>query len=279
MRPSSDSGEYLEITSNSNKVSSGLRDLWRQRELLGLLVHREIFARYRQSFLGVFWIVIEPLAILAIMTAVFSLFLRVDTGGVPYPLFAFTALVPWMLFSKTLTSSSSSLDKNLSLAAKARVSRLTFPVSESIRELVDSAVLIFVLVAFSIFLGYPLSAKILIAFPLFMAIATLALGIGLWIAGLMVRVRDFRFVLAIAIQAGLYATPIFYPPNVVPEQFQAVYQLNPMYWAVMASRNIFLDSPFLATPSLLYSMLFAAAIAFAGFYLFNFMQRTAIDVQ
>ncbi len=244
------------ITSEKSVWALPLDEIWRYRELMRLLVRRHIVSRYTQMALGPLWAVLEPLLLLTMLTFVFGAVLRVDTGGYPYPVYAFAGLIPWWLFSKTVISVAGSLQENMGLISKIYFPRLILPVANTVRELFDGLVTLCLLIAFSWVFGFPPQLKTILLIPLMMIVSVGACGIGMWFASIAVRFRDFRPFLTVVLQAGLYLTPILYSAAMFPTQFQYLYKLNPMYWAVETSRWILLDQTlvidFYFTISMLY---------------------------
>ncbi len=254
-------------------------EAWERRELLRVFVWRSIVSRYRQMVLGLLWSVFEPLALLVIMTVVFGFILRTPTEGIPYPVFAFSGLLPWMLFSRSAMASSSSLVDNMGLVSKVYFPRILLPLAALIREAIDIAIMVLILVILAAFYGY-FPGPLLLALPLaLLGAMAFALGIGLWLASVTVRFRDLRPVLAITLQLGMYASPILYSPSLVPERWQALYRSNPMYWAIEASRSALLGRPFTVTPELGFALLFVLLLLLSGVLVFSSQERAAVDVQ
>lgn len=267
------------IESRHGRFELPLRETWQRRELLRVFVWRAIAARYRQMALGILWSVLEPMALLGMTTIVFGLLLRAPTNGYPYPVFAFAGLLPWTLFSRATLASAGSLLENLALISKVYFPRLLLPLAAAAREAVDVSVTLAIVVLFAWGFGFAPSWRLLVL-PLVLA-GTLvcALAIGLWTASVMVRFRDLRPVLTIALQLGLYASPILYAPSVVPAALRPVYELSPMYWAIQASRFALLGQPFEPTASFAASLALVAVLFVSGLYVFSAHERYAVDVQ
>lgn len=271
--------EPYRIVERQAGVRIGFGDVWQRRELLGMLAQRQIAARYRQMLLGVAWLALEPIAQLAMLTIVFGFLLRVDTGGYPYPVFAFTALTGWWLFSKTLMAVAGSLQDNIGLISKVYFPRLILPIAATMKELFDSGVMVAILVALSMIYGYVPGIKVLALVPLLAYAALIGLGIGLWIATFMVRFRDIRPMMGLVLQAGMYGTPIVYPVHLVPERFAYAYQLNPMYWVVELSRWALLDKPVEITAPFFWSLGFVCVTVYGGLLVFSKSEKIVVDVQ
>jgi lipopolysaccharide transport system permease protein len=178
------------------------RDLWRYRELFGLLAWRDLLVRYKQTVVGVAWSLIRPLVTMLVLTLVFSKFGKMPSGGVPYPLLVFTGLLPWQFFSNALSESGTSLVNNANLISKIYFPRLIVPASSVITTLVDfliSAIFLVILMAYYHFVP-PINVLFL---PVFVLLAFLAsFGAGLWISALMVEYRDFKVIVPFVVQFG-----------------------------------------------------------------------------
>ncbi|RLJ68010.1 ABC transporter permease [Sulfurisoma sediminicola] len=271
--------ESYRVVEPQTGVRIGFGDVWQRRELLGMLFQRQIAARYRQMLLGVVWLALEPMAQLAMLTIVFGFLLRVDTGGYPYPLFAFSAMTGWWLFSKTLMSVAGSLQDNIGLISKVYFPRLILPLAATMKELFDGGVMVVILVGLSMLYGYLPTAKIVVLVPLFAYAALIGLGVGLWIATVMVRFRDVRPMMGLVLQAGMYATPIVYPATLVPERFAYAYQFNPMYWVVELSRWALMDKPVDIAPPFFWSLGFVCVTVYGGLMVFAKTEKIVVDVQ
>ncbi len=270
--------EHL-IAADAGGISLGLAELWRQRELVWIFTQRQIFVRYRQMALGIFWVALEPLANLLMMTAVFGMLLRVDTGKYPYVVFAFAGIMPWLLFSKATTAAANSLADNMGLISKVYFQRLLLPVAGIVRELFDSAIVFVILVLLAWIFGFPPTTKLLLAPVILIYTSAFALAVGLWLASIMVPFRDIRPLLGLVLQAGMYATPVLYPPNLVPHALMPYYQLNPMYWTIELFRWLLLDRPAMFTASFGYSIGAVVVALLTGLIVFANGQKRVVDVQ
>jgi lipopolysaccharide transport system permease protein len=267
------------IRVGSSGLSLGIASLWRRRELVWIFVRRHISVRYRQMALGVVWALLEPLAYLLLMSAVFGLLLRVDTGEVPYVVFAFAGLMPWLLFNKATTAAAQSLVENMGLISKVYFPRLLLPVAGITREAFDSIIVFVLLVILAWFFGYPPGWKLLLAPLVLLYVAINALTVGLWLACAMVPFRDLRPLLALLLQAGMYATPVVYPPSLVPARALQYYQLNPMYWPIEIFRWLLLDQPLVLTGSFWVSLGLAVVALIGGLVIFSAGEKRVVDVQ
>jgi lipopolysaccharide transport system permease protein len=256
-----------------------LRELYLYRELMWVFVKRGIFTRYRQMALGITWSFLEPLGLLLLMSIVFGYLIRVPTEGYPFPVFVATALIPWMYFSKSTNAAANSLHEQIAIISKIYFPRLIIPVAAVIREFFDSLVLFVILILLNLGFGFAPTWRVALM-PLLLVYITLpALGLGLAVSSISVKYRDFRPLLTIALQAGFYATPIFYPGELVPARILPFYQLNPMYWGVEFSRWIMLGRSVTVTPSLFVSLALSVALIIFGYYAFATNERDVVDAQ
>ncbi len=229
--------------------------------------------------LGLFWALFEPLALLLIMTLVFGRLLHVDTGGYPYPVFAFAGLIPWLLFSRASTAASSSLVDNMGVISKVEIPRLILPIVAVLREGFDSTIMVLILFVLAAAYGYFPTINLLVVPFLFVYTLIAALVVGLWLAAIMVPFRDVRPLLSLALQAGMYATPIVYPPTLVPPSILPYYQLNPMYWCVEFFRWVLLRREVTLTSSFYVSIAIVMTFLVCGLVIFNAGQKKIVDVQ
>lgn len=217
-------------------VSLQLRALWEYRELLYFLVWRDVKVRYKQTALGVAWIVLQPVVGMVVFSILFGGLLKVPSGDVPYPIFAYAALLPWNYFASSLSRSSTSVVGSAHLITKVYFPRLVIPISGVLSGLVDFAVAFLVLIA--LMAGYgiaPTPAVVLL--PAFLLLAMLtALGFGLWLSALNVRFRDVNYLIPFLVQIWMYCAPVVYGSTLIPERFRLLLGLNPMTGAVEGFR-------------------------------------------
>lgn len=213
-----------------------LRDLWAYRELLYFLVWRDIKVRYKQTALGAAWAIIQPVMTMVVFSVFFGRLAKVPSDGIPYPVFAFAALLPWQLFAFALTESSNSLVGSQNLITKVYFPRLVIPLSSVLAGVVDFAIAFVVLLIMMGFYGIRPTAAV-VWLPLFVlfAIAT-ALSVGLWLSALNVKYRDVRYTIPFLTQFWMFATPVAYSSTLVPAKWRAWYGLNPMAGVVEGFR-------------------------------------------
>jgi lipopolysaccharide transport system permease protein len=259
-------------------VSLGLQNLWEYRELLYFLVWRDIKVRYKQTVLGAAWAILQPFLTMVVFSIFFGRLARVPSDGLPYPLFAYTALLPWQLFAQALTGSGNSLVANQQLITKVYFPRLVIPISATLSGLVDFCIAFLVLVGMMFYYKIVPTAAVL-TLPLFLllAIAT-ALGVGLWLSALNVKYRDVRHTIPFLTQFWLFATPIAYSSSLVPKWIRPFYGLNPMAGVVEGFRWALLGKKEGPGPLVLVSALAVVVLLVGGLVYFRRMEKTFADI-
>jgi len=255
------------------------QDIWRYRELFAFLAWRDILARYKQTVIGIAWSVIRPLFTMVVFTIIFGKIAKLPSGGVPYPILVFTAMLPWQFFSNSLSDASNSLIMNANLLTKVYFPRLIMPASSVIVSFVDFLISFAILALLMIWYQFVPSWRI-IMLPLltFLAIAA-AMGSGLWLASFNVKYRDFRIVVPFIVQIGLYISPVGFSSNVVPEQWRFLYSLNPMVgvidgfrWAILGGESN------LYRPGFVVSTVIVIILCLSGIWYFRKTEQTFADV-
>ena len=262
-------------------ASLQLKALWEYRELLGFLVWRDVKVRYKQTALGVTWIILQPVVSMVIFTILFGYLLQAPSNGAPYPIFAYAGLLPWNYFAGSLTRSSQSLVGSANLITKVYFPRLVIPISGVLGELVDFAVSSVVLgILMLIYRIAPTANIIWLPFFLLLAMAT-ALGFGLWLAALNVRYRDVNYLVPFLVQIWMYLTPVIYSVTLIPEQYRWLLALNPMTGVVEGFRWALLGGVMAVEPP---GALFAVSVAISllvlvtGAIFFRSTERTFADI-
>jgi lipopolysaccharide transport system permease protein len=259
-------------------VSLRLGALWRFRELLYFLIWRDVKVRYKQTLLGAAWAILQPLLTMIVFSIFFGKLARMPSDGVPYPLFAYVALVPWTFFANGLTLSSNSLVSNQTLLRKVYFPRLVIPVSAVASGLLDFAIAFVVLLGLAARYGVTPTANILWLPVLVLLALVTALGVGLWFAALNVLYRDIQYIVPFLVQVWLYATPIVYPSSLVPERWRTLYAINPMVGVVEGFRWTLLGSGTAPGPMILVSATAALATLIGGLFFFRRMEKSFSDV-
>jgi lipopolysaccharide transport system permease protein len=259
-------------------LNLGVKELWEYRELLYFLTWRDIKVRYKQTALGASWAILQPLMTMMVFSLFFGKLADMPSDGVPYPIFSFTALVPWTFFAYALNQSANSLVQSSNLIKKVYFPRLAVPIASVLSGLADFAISFVVLILMMLYFDIVPSWKI-VFLPLLVLLAlTTSLGVGLWMAALNVRYRDVRYVLPFLTQFWLFATPIAYPATLLPEVWRPVYSLNPMVGVVEGFRWALLGTDTAPGPILLVSTFAAIVMMLLGTYNFRRMEKSFADL-
>lgn len=254
------------------------RDLWRYRELFYFLAWRDILVRYKQTVIGVAWAALKPVLTVTILTFVFGRMARLVPPEYPAPLYIFCGMLPWGFFATAFSESGSSLVSNAGMISKVYFPRLVVPFSSVITSFVDFMISMVIMAIFMVYFQFVPGWSIL-ALPVFIVLAfAAAFGGGLWISALMVRYRDFRFIVPFVVQLGLYISPVAYDVAKVPEAWRPLYALNPMVgvisgfrWAILGEENVY-------PPSYYMSVIVVLLLIATGITYFRKTERTFADV-
>ena len=268
----------LHIAPSKGWVSLKLKELWEYRELLYFLTWRDLKVRYKQTALGAAWAIIQPFFTMVVFSLFFGRLAKVPSDGVPYPIFSFTALVPWTFFANGLTQSSNSLVGSANLITKVYFPRLAIPISSVLSGIVDFVLAFAVLLAMMLYYGIIPTVNVL-WLPLFLLLALIAsLGVGLWLSALNVEYRDVRYVVPFITQFWLFITPIAYPSSLLPEPWRTLYGLNPMVGVVEGFRWALLGTKTAPGPLIAVSSTAALVILVTGAFYFRRMEKTFADI-
>jgi lipopolysaccharide transport system permease protein len=272
----------IKIRPSTPIYSLELDQLWEYRELLFFLIWRDVTVLYKQTLIGAAWAIIQPTMTMVIFTVVFSRFAKVSSEGFPYPIFAFTALLPWQYFANAVNRSGVSLVGSSNLISKVYFPRLIIPISAAIAPIVDFCIAFFILIGMMLFYGIQPTLHLLLL-PLFLLIAFVtALGVGLWISALHVRYRDVGHAMPFLIQLWLYASPVAYSINTVTQNFspfwQWVYSLNPMVAVVEGFRWALLGTEYPPIAPILISMGMVLIMLITGLVFFKRTESIFADV-
>lgn len=255
-----------------------LGDLWRYRELLYFLAWRDIKVRYKQTVLGVAWVILQPVLTMLIFSLIFGRIAGLPSEGVPYPVFVFTGLVPWQLFAYALTQSSSSLVVDQHLVTKIFFPRLVIPVASVVAGLLDFCISLVVLLVLLLVYRIPLTPRLL-TLPLFTLLAlAAAIAVGLWLSALNVQYRDVRYALPFITMFWMYATPIAYSSTLIPAPWRLLYSLNPMVGVVEGFRWALLDVETVVSPVVFLSAGIVLLLLVGGLFYFKRMEDRFADV-
>lgn len=254
-------------------------DLWRYRELFLFFVWRDLLVRYKQTIVGVSWSLIRPLLTVLVLTVVFGRLSKMPTGGYPYPAIVLCGMLPWQFFSSAMSECGNSLVSNSNMISKVYFPRLVITVSSVITSLTDffiASIFFIVMMAW-----YRITPPIqIVALPAFIFLVVgAAVGVGVWLAALMVEYRDFRFIVPFLVQFGLYLSPVGFQTSVVPVQYRLLYSLNPMVgiidgfrWSLLGSNSA------VYWPGVALAFLEVVWLLGSGIWYFRRTERTFADV-
>jgi len=267
--------EYL--ISPSKGLQVNLKELWHYRELLYFLTWRDVKVRYKQTVLGAAWAVIQPFMTMLVFSIFLGKLANIPSDGLPYPLFAYTALVPWMFFSNSLNMSSNSLVQNANMLKKIYFPRLIIPISTILSGVVDFFVAFLVLLVMMGYYGIVPTTNIAwLPFLLVLEIVT-ALGVGLWLSAMNVQFRDVRYVVPFLTQFWLFATPIAYPSSLIPDPWRTIYGINPMVGVVEGFRWALLGTQTAPGLMVIISSFVSLILVTTGIFYFSRMEKTFAD--
>ncbi|MGD8562729.1 MAG: ABC transporter permease, partial [Desulfarculaceae bacterium] len=268
----------IEIKPRRGWGSLGLAELWQFRELLYFLIWREVKGRYRQMALGPLWIILKPFVTMVVFSIIFGRLAKLPSDGIPYPLFAYSGLLPWQLFAVATGKSAASLVTNMGVISKVYFPRLVVPLATACSGLVDFCMSFLILVGMMLFYGvYP--GWNLVFLPAFLVLATAAaLAVGLCLATLAVKFRDVSFGVEHALQVVMYLTPVVYASSLIPETWRTIYRLNPMTVVIEGFRWSLLGQ---GQPPDIISAASAGLVLvllFIGAHLFRRTERNIVDL-
>jgi lipopolysaccharide transport system permease protein len=273
----SDLEGYVQIEPATGWVSLRLRELWHYRELVYFLTWRDIKVRYKQTALGAAWAIIQPFFTMVVFSLFFGRLAKIPSDGVPYPIFAYVALVPWTFFANSLAQSADSLVGSANLIKKVFFPRLAIPISSVLSGVVDFCLAFAVLVAMMIFYGMVPTANVLWLVPLLLLALVTSLGVGLWLSALNVQYRDVRYVVPFIVQFWLFATPVAYPSSLLEQPWRTLYGINPMAGVVEGFRWALLGTVDPPGPMIAVSAAAALIVLIGGAYYFRRMETTFAD--
>jgi lipopolysaccharide transport system permease protein len=254
-----------------------LREVWDYRELLYFFVWRDVKIRYKQTAIGIAWVVLQPLLTMGVFTLFFGRLAKLPSEGLPYPVFYFAALVPWMYFSYALQSATNVVVENQRVITKVYFPRLVLPFSAVLSGLVDFAIGFVVLAMLTFAYGIrPTLAALWLPLLLLLAILT-ALGVGLWMSALNALYRDVRYVMPFVVQFWMFASPVAYPSTLVPERWRWLYGLNPMTGVIDGFRWALTGHGQPPGAVMLASAAMVALVLIGGLFFFQRMESTVAD--
>ena len=267
------------IKPTTGLAALNLRDLWVYRELVFFMIWRQLKVRYKQTALGALWAIIQPLMTMIVFNFIFGNVAKVPTDNIPYPIFSYTALLPWGLFTTALNQASRSLTTNQNMVTKIYFPRLVLPISSVLAGVVDFAIAFFILIGLMIYYNVSPAWNVLWTLPFFLLLSIIAaLGVSLWLSAINVQYRDVNYALPFLTQFWLFITPVAYSASVISEKWQLVYSLNPMAGVVNGFRWALLGSGTGPDLALWVSVIISLVILVTGLVYFRNMERTFADM-
>jgi len=265
-------------TDDSKRKIINWNEIWQYRDLFFFLVWRDVKTRYAQSILGVGWAIVQPVFSMIVFTIIFGNLAKVDSEGVPYAIFSYTALVPWTYFSSSLTSASGSLINSKNLITKIYFPRLVIPLAPVIGKLIDFGISFLILIGLMLWFGViPTIWSLMI--PVFVILMMLtAAGVGMWLTALSIQYRDISYGAGFFIQLLLYGSPVIYATSIIPEKYQILYALNPMVGVIEGFRAALLGTRLMPWNLIGVGSLMAVAFFLSGALYFRSMERYFADV-
>jgi len=268
----------LIIEKRSGPLDIDWSALWEYRELGYILIWRDVTVRYKQTAIGVAWVILQPLITMLIFTAIFSMLAKVPSDGVWYPVFSLTALLPWTYFSQAVTRSGESVVTNAKIVSKIYFPRLWLPLAMVVSPLIDFALSMILLFGLLLYAGIPLSWKV-VTLPAFILLAMLtALGLSLFTSAMNVKYRDVGHAIPFVIQIWMYLSPIVYPVSLVPEHWRWLYGLNPMAGVIEGFRWALLGRTAPDPVVMAESMVVLLLVVITGLVYFRKMERQFADI-
>lgn len=262
----------------SASLADCFKELWSYRELLVTLSWREVKIRYQQTVLGVFWAIAQPASLTIVFSIIFGKFAKIPTEGIPYPIFSYSALLPWTFFATALSFAVPSMVRERHILMKVYFPREICPLSSVFSPLVDFGITVLIFVGMMAFYRVPVTIHIFWVIPLFFIQLIFTIGISLFFSAVNARFRDVRYAVPLFLQLWMFATPIFYPVTFIPENYRILYMLNPMASIIDGYRRVIIKG---VRPELRYfllSALVSLVLFLLSYYYFKRQERKFIDV-
>ena len=260
------------------RLALHVKELFHYRDLLGMLAYRDYRVRYAQTVLGFSWALIQPLLTLLIFVLVFDKAVKVNTGNIPYPLFAVAGLWAWSYFSYVITQAGQSIVSSQALVTKIYFPRLIIPVSKGIVGFIDFIIVFFLLLLLMAWYRFFPGTNLIALLVLIVAVVLFSLATGIWFSALTIRFRDLQYVIPFLVQIGLYLSPVGYPSSQIPSEYKNFYYLNPMAGIIDGFRWCLFNAPLPETRFLVYSASIILLLFFSGIYYFQRTERVIADV-
>ena len=278
LTPSRSQRPTLVIRPTKGWVAPNIRELWKYRDLLWILIERDLKLLYKQTALGAIWVVLQPLIAAAIFAVIFGRVAKLPSDGAPYLLFVFCGLTVWTFFSQALQRAGNSLVRNSQLVSKVYFPRLILPLAHTLGAIVDFIVIFSVLLVLMGTYGYMPSLRLLVVPALLLLMISTATGVALWFSALSVKYRDCSYALPYFVQVWLYASPIIYPVSMVPAKWQTLFALNPAVGFIEGFRWAVLGRSAINTHILVITIVMSVLALMTGLFFFRRVERRFVDV-
>ena len=270
--------QSIKIINSKSEYFPNFKEIFEYKDLLYFLILKDIKARYAQSVIGIGWAIIQPLFFMLVFTVIFGKLAKIDSEGVPYQIFSFTALVPWTFFSNAMADSTNSLSANVSLITNIYIPRILIPLSATIGKFIDFIISFLILIVLLLFYSYFPDQKIILIFMYIFLMFISAFAFGLILGTMSIQYRDIRYALPFGIQLFMYASPVAYSTNMIPEKYHIIYALNPMVTVIEGFRNIFLNTGNITVEMILVSFSISFLCLMIGIIYFSKTERIFADV-
>jgi lipopolysaccharide transport system permease protein len=265
------------VEARKSGIHFAFKDWWAYRELLYFLIWRDVKIRYKQTLLGAAWAIIQPLLTMLIFTLIFSRVAKIASNGIPYPVFAYAALLPWTFFANAITTSGNSIVGSSHIITKVYFPRMIIPVAAVCAGLVDLAVAFPLLVALMLYYHIGITLSVFLLLPLLLLTTLLAIAVGLWLSAINVKYRDVKFLIPFIVQIWMYLSPVAYPSNVVPAKWRLIYSLNPFVGIIDGFRAALFGRAF-DWRSITTSLVITLALLWYASRQFRFMEKSFADI-
>ncbi len=268
----------IRIQPSSGWAALNLGDLWEYRDLFLILALRDVKLRYKQTALGIIWVVLQPLITALIFTVVFGRLANLPSDGQPYLLFAFAGMLPWNLFSQSLQRAGNSLVSSSALISKVYFPRIIIPIASTLAVVVDFGVAAIIMLGLMVYYGTPFGWNLLIMPVLLLVTLFAAIGVSLWLSAFSVQYRDFVYALPFLIQIWMYASPVAYSTSLIPDRWQALYAINPVVGLIDGFRWSLLGQGTISVVTLAPALSMTAIFLVSGAFVFRRVERSFADV-
>ena len=268
----------IRLINASSSYFPNFNELREYKGLLYFLVLKDIKTRYSQSVIGIGWAVIQPIFFMIVFTIIFGKLAKIDSQGVPYAVFSYCALVPWTFFSNALSDSANSLITNITLVTNIYIPRILIPVSAVTGKFIDFLIALVILLVMILWFGFDINFKIFLSLFYIILMFISALGFGLILGTMAAQYRDIKHALAFGVQLFMYATPVAYSSDMIPENYRIIYAINPMVTVVEGFRDVFINAGVIDLNMIIVSSISGFVLLIIGLIYFSKIERIFADV-